>query len=82
MKLTYGLDLTFTTPEGRKKLIQKYGKDHGMYIGHNEHHEEVWVSIKPDSMKIRTMQFNGWIHEAYYDHNGRCEGFTYAGRWR
>lgn len=72
----------FTTVEGRKELMQKYGKGSWPYSGVNEDGEEVLVSISTDSIVVRTNQTNGWVRVNYYDAEGEPEGETFDGRWR
>lgn len=72
----------FTTVEGRKELMKKYGEGSWPYSGVNEDGEEVLVSISTDGIVVRTNQTNGWVRVNYYDADGEPEGETFDGRWR
>lgn len=71
----------FTTVEGRKELMKKYGEGSWPYSGVNEDGEEVLVSISTDGIVVRTNQTNGWVRVNYYDADGEPEGETFEGRW-
>jgi hypothetical protein len=71
----------FTTVEGRKELMQKYGKGSWPYDGVNEDGEQVMVSISTDSIVVKTYQRNGWTRVNYYDEEGYPDGETFEGRW-
>lgn len=71
----------FTTVEGRKELMQKYGKDSWPYDGVNEDGEQVMVSISTDSIVVKTYQHNGWTRVNYYDEEGYPNGEKFEGRW-
>jgi hypothetical protein len=71
----------FTTVEGRKELMHKYGEGSQPYDGVNEDGEQVIVSISTDSVVVKTYQGNGWTRVNYYDEEGYPDGETFEGRW-
>lgn len=71
----------FTTAEGRKELMKKYGKSNTAYAGRNEDGELVMVSIYTNELIIETYQSNKWIRKDVYDENGVYSEELYCGRW-
>lgn len=72
----------FKTPQGRCKLMEKYGDSQTAFIGENVDGEMVMTSISHESIVIETHQSNGWVRQDWYDSNGDYEAEMYKGRWR
>ena len=71
----------FTTVEGRRELMKKYGESDTAYMGHNEDGELVMVSIYTNELIVVTYQSNHWIRKDVYDENGEYSEELYDGRW-
>ncbi len=77
------LSARFSTIEGRKELIEKYGDSDTMYVGENEDGEMVAISIDRErGIVLKTNQENGWVRVNYYDKDGIGEGESFDGKWR
>lgn len=71
----------FTTAEGRRELMKKYGESDTAYAGRNENGERVIVSIYANELIIETYQSNKWVRKDVYDENGLYSEELYCGRW-
>ena len=72
----------FGTVQGRKNLIEFYGKYAGNYAGVNEHNEMVLLSIRVNGIAYTCYQENGWIRVNRYDEDGLMTDEQFEGRWR
>ena len=72
----------FNNIENRKALMREFGHSETAFCGMNVDGEAILISIKPDSIVVKTNQSNGWVRVNYYDELGNQEGEAYEGRHR
>lgn len=77
------LSYEFVTEQGRKRLIELYGENKGMFHGKNSDGETVFVSIDSNrGIVLKTYQENGWIRINCYDKEGCIEDECFDGKWK
>ena len=81
-RIPNSLSCRFNTVEGRQQIIRKYGSSKSMYFGKNENDEDVYLSVAPSGIVLKTEQHNGWVRVNYYDQDGFPAGESFDGRWR
>ena len=62
-----------TDLNGMCELMDKYGDTDTMSMGTNEDGEDIFISICPDTIVVRTLQHNGWERIDTYHRDGTCE---------
>lgn len=70
-----------TDLNGMCRMMDEYGDSASMFSGTNESGEDIWISICPDTITVRTFQDNGWARIDTYDRDGTCEQI-FDGRWK
>ena len=54
-------------------LMRTYGHTDHMFFAENENGESMIISVRPDSVKVETLQRNGWTRINIYHSDGTTE---------
>ena len=65
---------------GMIAIMDEYGDSDTMYLGTNEHLEDVAISVFKEKISVTTYQANGWIRTNIYWRD-RTREELYEGRW-
>lgn len=82
-KIPNEMSARFTSAQGRRELIEKFGDSEAMFTGTNADGEMVTVSIhKEKGIVLNTYQENGHVRVNYYGKDGQPEGESFDGKWK